>query len=74
MNNMYWDNPAQEGDMFNIPEQEVMWQNMIQIPYEVRNPDRPAADGGPNGLPLNAIFNRPSNESENNMNIRSKLC
>ena len=72
MNNMYWDNPAQEGDMFNIPEQEVMWQNMIQIPYEVRNPDRNAADGGPNGLPLNAIFNRPSDESANNENIRNE--
>ena len=67
MNNMYWDNPAQEGDMFNIPEQQVMWQNMTQIPYEVRNPDRDAADGGPNGLPLNAIFERPDASLINGM-------
>ena len=75
MNNMYWDNPALAEEQWGIPEQQdVMWQDMneLDIPYEVRNPDRPAADGGRNGLPLNAPFLRPSEEGMNNENIRGE--
>jgi hypothetical protein len=75
MNNMYWDNPALAEEQWGIPEQQdVMWQdmNVPDIPYEVRNPDRPAADGGRNGLPLNAPFLRPSEEGANNENIRNE--
>lgn len=65
MNNMNWDNPALHGEQFNIPEQQVMWQNMIEIPYEVRNPEIDWGD-------VNRELGRPSPETANNMNIRNE--